>query len=133
LVVIPLLLLLCLGEEWRGMRMNIAPTPHHCWVSCFKMKMKHETRNMKYETLRIASSLVYLFTLYAFLFPLALFYCARKNNKECQPPPLSIFVFVLFMWTVNIIFSPPLACYSFSPSCVLYMLPFLLLCLCKED
>ncbi len=100
----------------------------------WNIKIIHETQNMKCETLRITSSLVCLFSLHVFLLPLALFCCVGKNNKECRPPPLPIFIFVPFRWAMNIVLSPPLVCCSFVPSCALSTLPLLLLlCLCKEE
>jgi hypothetical protein len=118
-------------ETWKwNKKHETQNTKHKTW----RWNLKHKTWNMKCETLRIALSLVWLFAFCAFLLPFVLFYCARRNNKECRPLPSLIFIFIPFRRVMNIVLSPPFIWYSFSPSCTLHVFPFLLLlCLCKEE
>lgn len=69
-------------------RRSVAPPFNHCWVSCL---------------IFILSSLVWFLSLCDLLLLLVLFYCTRRSDKERQPLPSLVFVFVCFRWTSPLI------------------------------
>ncbi len=73
---------------------------------------------------------VFVFSLLAWFLVLL----CRKERQGMLAPTIINLHLLPFKWVVNTPSSPPLDFCSFSPSCVLVMLPFLLLlCLCKEE